>query len=85
MDIEFTQKLQNIMGKGVQTSTTNTPNGTTRAMPPTELEHESYPSQHGIQQASDENSRFSISPVSENRPSNLSFAGKQSYHIIYHK
>ena len=83
--MEFTQKLQNIMGKGAQTSVANTPTGsTTQTMPPTETEQELIPPQpQGIQQASGGNSRFSISPVSDNRPTNLpSVGGKYVYHGI---
>ena len=75
--MEFTQKLQNIMGKGSQTSSVNTPTGiATKTIHPSESEQElTPPPQHGIQQTSEGNSRFSVSPVSESKQTNMPVFG----------
>ena len=72
------------MGKGSQTSAANTPTGsTTQTMLPTESDQELFFSQQpGVQQTSDGNSRFSISPVSDNRPTNLPSSGGKCY-LLY--
>ena len=77
LDIEFTQKLQNIMGKGAQTSAVNTPTGiSSKNVYPTEQEQELVSSQQGVQQTSGGgNSRFSISPVSDSKPGNAPVIG----------
>lgn len=69
--MEFTQKLQNIMGKGSQSPAVHTPTNNT-------IKNESdveVSSQNNIPPNSDGNSRFSISPVSENRTNNVSGTG----------
>ena len=73
LDIEFTQKLQNIMGKGMQTPANNTPTGTnTKTMQSADLaEQETNHSTQVNQQNSGGNSRFSVSPVSETKCANI--------------
>ena len=74
LDIEFTQKLQNIMGKGMQTPANNTPTGAnTKTMPSADLvEQDTNHSAQINRQNSGGNSRFSVSPVSETKCSNIS-------------
>ena len=74
LDIEFTQKLQNIMGKGMQTPANNTPTGANaKTVPSADLaEEETHHSTQVNQQNSGGNSRFSVSPVSETKCSNIS-------------
>ena len=74
LDIEFTQKLQNIMGKGMQTPVNNTPTGAnTKTMPSADLvEQDTNHSAQINRQNSGGNSRFSVSPVSETKCSNIS-------------
>ena len=61
LDKEFTQKLQNIMGKSSQSPVAHTPtNNTIKSESEIEIT-----SQNIIPPTSDVNSRFSISPVSE--------------------
>ena len=85
LDMEFTQKLQNIMGKGSQTSSVNTPTGVaTKTIHPSESEQElTPPPLHGIQQTSGGNSRFSISPVSDSKPTNASVIGGNKYNSLF--
>ena len=71
MDIEFTQKLQNIMGKGSQSPAVNTP---TSIINKNEADVDTL-SQQAIPNSSGGNSRFSVSPVSENKNMNSSVGG----------
>ena len=71
LDMEFSQKLQDIMGKGPQPTATHTP---TNAANRSDTEVET--TQHPIPLTSGGNSRFSVSPVSENKIANSSVVGK---------
>ena len=70
--MEFTQKLQDIMGKGSQSPAVNTPTSSAiRSEAETEISSQpSLPLDTGV------NSRFSVSPVSENKTMNTSVGGK---------
>ena len=70
--MEFTQKLQDIMGKGSQSPAVNTP---TSIINKNETDVETH-SQQAIPHSSGGNSRFSVSPVSENKNMNTSVGGK---------
>ena len=76
MDIEFTQKLENIMGKGGQTLASNISSApAAQILISKESEDELAPSkQLDVQQDFSGNSRFSISPVSNSRPIDLTSA-----------
>ena len=68
--MEFTQKLQDIMGKGSQSPAVNTPSIINK----NETDVDTL-SQQAIPNSSGGNSRFSVSPVSENKNMNTSIGG----------